>query len=240
METRIVTIGIGGATSSGKTILAKHLRNSLHNSLIIHQDDFVPPAEKLPVDEVYGFTNWDDAPGAIDWDRMVDFLSNLKKTGNLPPDHQSFDGFNETISVPVDDEIIADWKQKSKKVASEHLEKYAQIQRLTTTKRIISNLDVRVFCRVPEDVAKSRREARAYYTPEGDTWRDPPQYWEKIVWPAYIRAHKHMFEGEDVANGKLNGKMKNLILFEGMETKIGDMINTVMQNVLDFSASKKE
>jgi nicotinamide/nicotinate riboside kinase len=186
IPTRVITIGVGyvaqcghllsfadnrnfivisGATSSGKTTLAKHLRNSLCNSFIIHQDvcriplddspspndglvlisglrtgmctvDSLPcpscylilvqPAEKLPVDAEYGFEDWDDAPGAIDWDRMVAFLSDLKSTGTLPGDHQSFDSFNETATVPVDDEIIAEWKKRSEKLAAEHLEKYGE------------------------------------------------------------------------------------------------------------------
>ncbi|KAJ3575354.1 hypothetical protein NP233_g1165 [Leucocoprinus birnbaumii] len=264
--TRVITVGIGGATSSGKTILAKHLQNCLHNSYIIHQDDFVPPAEKLPIDEEYGFTDWDNPPGAIDWDRMAAFLSGLKQTGNVPADHQSFDNYNNTTPVPIEDQAIEEWRRKSERIASDHLEKYGEKlvwalidgfllywdearttissavclkSWLIMLKRIVSDLDMRVFLRVPEDVARKRREARAYYTPEGDTWHDPPHYWEKIVWPAYIRAHQHMFEGEDVVNGSPNGKVKDLILFESTETKMEDMVNVVMQRALSFNVNAK-
>ncbi|KAF9261949.1 P-loop containing nucleoside triphosphate hydrolase protein [Marasmius fiardii PR-910] len=260
IPTRVVMIGLGGATSSGKTTLAKHLRKCLHNSFVIHQDDFVPPAETLPVDPEYGFANWDDAPTAVDWNRMATFLSDLKNTGNLPTSHQSYDSFNETPAVPIDDEKIAQWKSRSEKFASTHLEKtgeklvwvlidgfllywdevgysfpprFCDNLKLTTAQRIISNLDVRVFIRVPEDVARARREARAYHTPEGDVWRDPPEYWARVVWPAYVRAHKHMFEGDDVARGNLSGKVKKLILFESTEAKMEDMVDTVMEKVLN-------
>jgi nicotinamide/nicotinate riboside kinase len=86
----------------------------------------VQPAEMLPIDPEFGFANWDDAPGAIDWDRMSAFLSDLKRTGTLPADHQSYDSFNETASVPVNNEIIAEWKKRSEKLASEHLDKYGE------------------------------------------------------------------------------------------------------------------
>ncbi|KAK7021927.1 ribosylnicotinamide kinase [Paramarasmius palmivorus] len=250
IPTRVITIGIGGATSSGKTTLAKHLRNCLPNSLLIHQDDFVPPAEQLPVDPEWGFANWDDAPGAIDWDRMAHFLSELKRTGALPEDHQSYDSFNTTTAVPVDSEIISAWKMRSEQLASEHLEKYGEklVWALIDgflmywDERIVSNLDVCVFLRVPENIARERRESRAYTTPgvkEGDIWRDPPQYWEKIVWPAYLRAHQHLFEDGDVMDGKLNGRVEELMLFESMATEMKDMVNSVMAKVLSLHVKDK-
>jgi hypothetical protein len=48
-----------------------------------------------------------------------------------------------------------------------------------------------------------------------------------------------MFEGEDVLTGSLNGKVKELILFESTEAKFKDMVNTVMEKVLDVSAGEK-
>ncbi|EAU80443.2 hypothetical protein CC1G_12108 [Coprinopsis cinerea okayama7 len=234
IPTRVIMIGIGGATSSGKTTLAKHLRNCLPGSFIVHQDDFVPPAEKLPVDPEFGFANWDDAPGAIEWDRMASFISDLKKSGELPSGHRSVDEFNETSPVNVEESVIAAWRARSEQMAKEHLDKYGE--RL----RIVSNLDVKVFIRVSEGVARERRESRSYYTPggyyyfgvigdcssrvysEGEVWKDPPQYWEKIVWPAYIRAHEHLFEEGDVESGKVK---EGYILLEG---DMEDMVRAVM------------
>jgi hypothetical protein len=40
------------------------------------------------------------------------------------------------------------------------------------------------------------------FSPEGSFWQDPPNYWDDIVWPAYIKAHKNMFEGGDVSRGE--------------------------------------
>ena len=36
----------------------------------------------------------------------------------------------------------------------------------------------------------------------GDVWTDPPQYFEKIVYPGYVKAHEHIFEGGDVEKGE--------------------------------------
>lgn len=39
--------------------------------------------------------------------------------------------------------------------------------------------------------------------PEGSLWRDPPGYWESIVYPAYVQSSAGLFEGGDVEHGEL-------------------------------------
>ena len=63
--------------------------------------------------------------------------------------------------------------------------------------------------------------------PEGALWRDPPQYWEQIVWPAYVAAHAGMLEGGDVEHGRPNGTVPGLILIEGLETNMDVMVDRV-------------
>ena len=40
--------------------------------------------------------------------------------------------------------------------------------------------------------------------PEGSLWRDPPGYFDDIVYPAYVRAHTHVFEAGDVEQGAVS------------------------------------
>ncbi|KAG7097910.1 hypothetical protein E1B28_005222 [Marasmius oreades] len=221
----------------------------------------------LPVDPDFGFPHCDDAPSAIDWDRMTSFLSDVKRTGFLPSNHQSYANLLESPEVvPIDDhKLIPEWKTQSKNLALQHLEKYgeklvwvlvdgfllywdevrAKVYSLTRLRgpmhhaimeRLVSSLDVRFFLRVPEDLARARREARVYHTPEGYIWHDPPQYWERAAWPGYIQAHKHMFEDGDVTNGQLSGKVEELVLIESTEVVMTDMVKRVMEKVLNVSA----
>lgn len=37
----------------------------------------------------------------------------------------------------------------------------------------------------------------------GDVWQDPPHYFDNIVYPAYVDAHKQLFENGDVEKGEL-------------------------------------
>ena len=41
--------------------------------------------------------------------------------------------------------------------------------------------------------------------PAGDVWTDPPNYFERVVWPRYVQAHQAVFEGGDVENGEAVG-----------------------------------
>lgn len=56
-------------------------------------------------------------------------------------------------------------------------------------------------------------------------------YWEHIVYPGYIEAHKDMFENGDVENGKLTGeRASGLVVIEpvkkGAEMSIDDMVRS--------------
>ena len=63
--------------------------------------------------------------------------------------------------------------------------------------------------------------------PEGTLWRDPPHYWEQIVWPAYVEAHEGMLEGGDIEHGQPNGTVPGLQLFEGLELSMNAMVDRV-------------
>ena len=67
--------------------------------------------------------------------------------------------------------------------------------------------------------------------PEGALWRDPPNYWEQIVWPAYIEAHKHVFENGNWENGASSGDIKDLIIIDELETGMTRAVNQVCEKL---------
>lgn len=150
-----------GATCSGKTTLAKHLKRILPDSVIIHQDvrplslenrperfplTYFPysrlgfrasksrllpenkvlnhrawrgqnqPQELVPIHPVYKVQDWDAAPGAITWSKLIDFLRHVKETGEIPPDHRSHDHLNEQKEIKVDDSVRDGWVQVFEKI----------------------------------------------------------------------------------------------------------------------------
>ncbi|KAL0956210.1 hypothetical protein HGRIS_002367 [Hohenbuehelia grisea] len=222
-QTRVILIGVGGATCSGKTTLAKHLNKILPDSVIIHQDDFAPPQELVPVHPVHQVQDWDAAPGAISWPRLISFLRHVKESGELPEDHRSHDHLNKQKAVPVAEEVAdrlrAEFialqeqivKEKGQKIVCGLVDGFL----LYWNRDVFDQLDVKFFLRVPHDVLKHRRHERhGYHTAEGSLWRDPPDYWENIVYPAYIDAHRDAFVNGDIEHGQPNDKVPDLQLLE--------------------------
>lgn len=110
--------------------------------------------------------------------------------------------------------------------------------------RVVDKIDVPLFLRVGYNTLEERRILRSGYTtagkrlctrkltrpsdrvqfnPEGSFWKDPPDYWENIVYPAYSRAHADMFEGGNVETGEPTEKVPGLVLIEGEKSDISLM-----------------
>jgi len=231
-KTRVILVGIGGATCSGKTTLAKHLRRILPNSVIIHQDDFAPPQELVPVHPVYKVQDWDAPAGAIQWPRMVNFLKEIKRTGVIPPDHRSHDHLNEQKLVDLSEETKLRWSTTFQEMQQDAEQTGDKITwglvdgfLLYWHPDVYEQMDVRIFLRIPESVLKQRRHERhGYHTAEGSLWRDPPQYWEQIVWPAYLEANKHLFANGDVEHGGPSEKVQRLVMINGIEMGMAELI----------------
>lgn len=61
---------------------------------------------------MYKVQDWDDAPSAIDWDRLAEFIALVKETGSLP-DHASHDHLNPQLNeTPVPPELRAFWTER--------------------------------------------------------------------------------------------------------------------------------
>ncbi|KXN90122.1 Nicotinamide riboside kinase [Leucoagaricus sp. SymC.cos] len=253
-KVKVIFVGIGGATCSGKTTLAKHLRRILPDSVIIHQDDFAPPQEFVPVHPVHQVQDWDAPTGAISWDRLIAFLRRVKQTGEIPVDHRSHDHLNEQKDIPIPPELRDSWVAEFQKIKDER-----ETGEASTTvvwalvdgfllywhKDVIAELDVRIMLRVPHDVLKKRRHERhGYHTavqsdPEGTLWRDPPNYWEQIVYPAYLEAHREVFINEDVEHGAPTDKVKGLVLLETLEMTMGEAVDWCCRVLKEIAFSCK-
>jgi len=228
LKDRVVLVGLGGATCSGKSTIAKHLLDVLPNSIVIHQDDFAPPEELVPMHPEYQVPDWDTPQGAIDWPRLREFLKSVKKNGAIPHDHRSQDCQNEEDNTILTNSAYEDLRAQFQQLEDEQRKKGVRIIwglvdgfLMYWDDETIEQLDVRMFLRVAHDVLKERRHKRnefyelVGYNPWGTPWVDPPGYWENIAYPAYVEAHKDMFENGDVEHGKLTGeKVPGLVLIE--------------------------
>ena len=77
-EEQVILVALSGASSSGKTTVAKALKLLIPSSVLIHLDDFYFTDSDIPIDPETGYQNW-DCPEAIDFDRFRECLQNIRK-----------------------------------------------------------------------------------------------------------------------------------------------------------------
>lgn len=73
---------------------------------------------------------------------------------------------------------------------------------------------------------------KALADPEGSLWQDPPNYWENIVWPAYLRAHAPIFDNGDAEDGQSNGTVPELFVLEGENTGMTVLFERACQEIV--------
>ena len=59
------------------------------------------------------------------------------------------------------------------------------------------------------------------------------------MWPAYVDAHKGMVEGGDVEHGRPNGAVPGLILIDGLEMGMSDIVEKVCVRLAEEVEGKK-
>jgi len=197
--------------------------------------DFFPPEATLPIHPTLG-QDWDSAPTAIAWPRLRAFLRTVKRTARLPDDHSSHDHLNQQPPVQLDESLAASCKEEIARVQKE-VEAASGVRivwglvdgfLLYWDPEVVDTLDARIFIRVPCDVLKERREVRSGYATgeqmnsEGTFWKDPPEYFEKLVYPAYVDAHRSMFTDGDVEHGST--LLPDLMVIEALQLSMDDMV----------------
>ncbi|OAA55927.1 nicotinamide riboside kinase [Niveomyces insectorum RCEF 264] len=87
-DRKAVIVGISGCSSSGKTTLARLLRDIFPNTFILHEDDFYKPDKDIPV-RADGLADW-DCPEALSLPDMQKALAYIRAHGVLPVSHNPY------------------------------------------------------------------------------------------------------------------------------------------------------
>ncbi|KAK8086913.1 ribosylnicotinamide kinase [Apiospora phragmitis] len=261
-ERKAVIVGISGASSSGKTTLARLLRDIFPNTFILHEDDFYKAEPELPMRD--GLLDWDCA-AAIDIPGLAKALAYIRQNATFPPFVDSKEDKNSVGQCPVSgakrEEMrkkVEAWMQPGQPGHDVLMQSQQQQQQegggLKTClldgfllysremQEVMDQLDVKMFLLVSKAKATQRREARdGYVTLEG-FWKDPPDYVDKIVWPNYAESHAWLFEKGDV-EGELDAavlKEKKILAQQGrgldvdMETTFEWTVNTLLEQLGRF------
>ncbi|KAL2265376.1 hypothetical protein VTJ83DRAFT_6476 [Remersonia thermophila] len=226
---RTILIGISGCSSSGKTTLARLLRDWFPETFILHEDDFYKPESELP--QTHGFVDW-DCPEAISIPDLEAALVHIRATGTLPPTLNSKEDLNSVGPSPLTparraalESKVRAWLQPGRPGAdifpppSPDGNAAAAAAAAARTKTricilegfllfspprfsaVMALLDVKLFLRASKRAALDRRARRdGYVTLEG-FWADPPGYVDRVVWPGYVKHHRWMFVGAGHGRG---------------------------------------
>ncbi|KAK7948326.1 P-loop containing nucleoside triphosphate hydrolase protein [Apiospora aurea] len=255
-ERKAVVVGISGASSSGKTTLARLLRDIFPNTFILHEDDFYKAESELPTRD--GLLDWDCA-AAIDIPGMAKALAYIRQHAAFPPFVDSKEDKNSVGQCPVSDakreemrKKVEAWLQpgqpghdvlmQSQQQGGEGL-KICLLDGFLLYSRemqeVMDQLDVKMLLLVSKAKATQRREARdGYVTLEG-----PPGYVDKIVWPNYAESHAWLFKKDDV-EGELDGavlKETNILAQQGrgldvdMDTTFEWTVDTLLEQLGHFA-----
>lgn len=205
-QQKAVIIGISGVSSSGKTTLARLLRDIFPNTFILHEDDFYKTDAEIPVNKD-GVQDWDclESINLPDLEKALDYI---RTHGTLPDWLYSKEDHNSVGESGVSRERIAELKQEAHDSLPAH-------QRLPIAivdgfllfsedmKAIRELFDVKLFLRTDYKTAKTRREARSGYVTLEGFWADPPGYVDNVVWPNYAKEHAFLFH-----DGNVEGTLK--------------------------------
>ncbi|OTA65271.1 nicotinamide riboside kinase 1 [Hypoxylon sp. EC38] len=237
-------VGISGASSSGKTTLARLLRDVFPNTFILHEDDFYKPETELPSKD--GLLDWDCAE-AISIPDMKQALEHIRAHGTFPPFVDSKEDQNSIGTCPVPESAIALARAKvafwtspgqpghsiliSNPLRICILDGFLLYSPEMEAGGIPSLLDTKLFLLVSRERATQRRERRdGYVTLEG-FWTDPPGYVDKIVWPNYVASHSSLFK-----NGDVEGALDEDVLREkGILAQVGKGVDVDMTTTFEWA-----
>jgi len=167
----MLTIGISGATCSGKTSVAAMLEKALPLCTVINQDKYYYDDDSPHhiIDKKTNLINW-EVLEAFNMDRMHLDITTLKQK-------------------MAKENLIGLGAQTSqiKQIPLLVLEGII----IFRDPEIFRLCDLKYFIEIDRDTCQSRRQGRVW-DPEESCWEENPEYFENIAWPEYINCANMM------------------------------------------------
>jgi nicotinamide/nicotinate riboside kinase len=148
----------------------------------------------VPIDQETQLANW-DCPESVDFEKFSRLIEYTKvNNGQLPPNFKSNEESNvHDGSKLISPEALAQLEEILKPFLTNQDAIFVFVDgfMLYWNEQVSQQLDCKISFTASYETLKARREKRqGYHTLEG-YWVDPPGYFDKIVWPEYLRLSKH-------------------------------------------------
>lgn len=180
MATRkVLTVGLSGASCSGKTTLANMIRKAFNRCEVLNQDSYYY-LEESPHhlrDPVTKQINW-EVLQAFDMDKMVSDLQGVISRHEL----QSF--------IPTLEQKMENNQDPSLVVVVEGIS-------VLNDPRVRELCDLQFFLTLDKSTMSERRQARVW-DENGDCWTEDEGYFNEVAWPGYQAIFEEL---EDNDNG---------------------------------------
>lgn len=199
-------------------------------SFILHQDDFYKPDAEIPISKQYGIADWDCAE-SINFDNLKDALVHIREKASLPTNLESKEDKNATHDIKVSKEILDKLRNKTADVKT--IIALVDGFLLLPRKELKPFLDVNMLVVASRSTLRKRRENRTYVTLE-TIWEDPPGYFDKIVWPAYVSDHGYLFESiEAIENGDVTKVVStDAVIIDSEHSSMDEMLVKAVDAIL--------
>ena len=170
---------------------------------------------------------------AFDLESMAKVLHHVKDCGEFPSYFTSKEESNTLGPSNVSPDIITNIKQSlniGEKFDDIRIVFIDGIILYHENSNLVDKFEVKLMMRARYQDLKKRREARNGYVTLSDFWVDPPNYFDEIVWPGYVKTHHYLFDDGNV-EGKLNNQANDL----GIHTP--QSLDNNMEQLLNWAVS---
>jgi nicotinamide/nicotinate riboside kinase len=234
MPSQTLLIALSGPSSSGKTTLARLLRDALDpHAFILHEDDFYKTDAEIPVVKVADgreLQDW-DCLDSVDIEGLKSMLRYIKEHGRVKDGFESKEDKNAVGDVKIDGGAVERWRGKFKGILGD--EKRNDSLRIAIidgfllysedVKQLRDLFDVKILLKADYATVKMRRERRKGYVTLEGFWEDPEGYVDLVVWPNYVKDHSFLFQDSDV-DGIVDQDLLNRLGISAMPTDaVGNM-----------------
>lgn len=104
---------------------------------------------------------------------------------------------------------------------------------------IHSLLDVRILVRSSKIIIHKRRLERNERISDDSFWKDPPECFENIVWPAYLDSHSKLFQNNDVEHDPVKDDM-GITLLEADEMDMSEMVDKSCSSIWEYGVKRTD